>query len=234
MCRQERDPYAQLKKNTVKAYGQLKDDDLVRFENATGTGIRVMFVGNSTTRHGVNEDIGWPNDWGMAASTKDKDYVHCLIADITKKHADAAFCICQVANWEWRYGIGSQTHHLFQAARDFEADIIITRFCVNCPRDNFDAQAFKREYMKLLEFLNSTGNAKFVLTTGFWHHPGNQPIAELAKEHDFPLVMLEDLCDDDAMKAIGLFAHPGVAEHPGDLGMRTIADRVYEKLQPLL
>jgi hypothetical protein len=38
----------------------------------------------------------------------------------------------------------------------------------------------------------------------------------------------------ESMKAIGLFEHEGVAAHPGDLGMRQIAGRIWEALRPSL
>lgn len=228
------DAFAQMKKNTVKAYGQLKDTELVRFENVEGEGCRVMFVGNSITLHGVKEDIGWHNEWGMAASAKEKDYVHRLMTDVRKVDADAAFCICQVANWEWRYDQGSETHHLFAAARDFQADIIVMRFVENCRYDGFDAVAFKRELGNLLAYLNGTGKAKAVITTGFWRHPGDAAICEFATENGLPLIELGDLGEMDSMKAIGLFEHPGVANHPGDLGMEMIAKRIFEQIKPMI
>ena len=62
--------YEQIKKNTVQAANQLKENEYVSFENPDGSGIRVLFVGNSITRHGAAPQIGWYNDCGMAASSK--------------------------------------------------------------------------------------------------------------------------------------------------------------------
>lgn len=36
----------------------------------------IVFVGNSLTRHPPLASIGWTGDWGMAASSQDKDFVH--------------------------------------------------------------------------------------------------------------------------------------------------------------
>ena len=65
--------YKQMDKNTVSAAQQLKKTGPVRFFNPEGNGKRVMFVGNSITLHGKKEDIGWPGEGGMAASSKEKD-----------------------------------------------------------------------------------------------------------------------------------------------------------------
>ena len=227
--------YEQIRKNTVKAENQLKETEYVTFENPEGTGIRVMFVGNSITLHDAAPDIGWNNRWGMAASAKDKDYVHRLISKINLVKEDAAYCICQVASWERGYRDGTEKmYRLFESARDFNADIIILRFIENCPLDEFDAEVFKAELGKLLTYLNPSGMAKVVITTGFWRHCGDEAIREFAETHDIPLAELGDLGETDEMKAIGLFEHEGVANHPGDLGMKKIAERIYEKLEQYL
>ena len=72
--------------------------------------------------------------------------------------------------------------------------------------------------------------AKIILTTGFWKHPGDDTIMRVAEEREYPCVYLGELGEKDEMKAIGLFEHTGVANHPGDLGMQAIADMIAEKL----
>ncbi|MBE7025329.1 MAG: hypothetical protein E7408_04675 [Ruminococcaceae bacterium] len=224
------DAYAELAKNTVNARNQLKASDIVSFENPSGKGKRILFTGNSMTLHGVKREIGWNHNWGMAASEKEKDYVHVLMKMVQETDEDASFCICQVSDWEVHYKNGEETHMRFEAARDFDADIIIMRFVENCPKADFDSVTFKRELGRLMEYLNPSGKAKTIITTGFWRHPGDRAIREYATENNLPLVELGDLGDDDAMKAIGLFVHSGVAAHPGDLGMKKMAERIFKKI----
>ena len=45
---------------------------------------KILFLGNSITLHGPAPEIGWTGNWGMAASARDKDYVHQLLDRISK------------------------------------------------------------------------------------------------------------------------------------------------------
>lgn len=219
----------QIEKNTVSAKAQLKSSQYVHFLHPEGTGRRIVFVGNSITRHGVKEDIGWFHDFGMAASAEEKDYVHIVAAGVREKE-DAAFCIAQVASWETDFKNGSAHFADFEAVRDFEADVIIMRCIENCQVSEEEMECFKTEYKRLIDYFNPTGKAEVLLTTSFWHHPADKMIEAAATETGYPLIPLGDLGEDDAMKAIGLFEHGGVANHPGDAGMAAIAQRILEKL----
>ena len=230
----EQDRYAQMSKNTVDSKGQLKESETVKFDNPDGTGKRVMFVGNSITLHGVKPEIGWHGAWGMAASSKENDYVHQLEKMILEKDPLAAFCICQAARWERAYKNGSETHSFFENAREFEADIIVFRCIENCLGKEFDHESFERELDALLGYLDGAKKAKFIVTTGFWHHPGDSVLCSYAMKKGYPCVELGDLGEREEMKAIGLFEHHGVANHPGDLGMQMIAKRIAEQLLPLM
>ena len=225
-------PYSEMDKNTVSATGQLRPDGCVRFYNPLGKGIRVMFVGNSITLHGICPKIGWYHEFGMAASKKENDYTHILMDKISKGHEDAAFCICQVSEWESKYKEGANLLSKYSAARDFGADILIVNIIENCPKDGYDGAIFKKNYGELIDYLGR--GAKAVLATGFWQHPGDEDIIAFGKEHNLPTVYLGDLGADERMKAIGLFSHSGVANHPGDLGMENIANRIFCELEELI
>ena len=226
--------FRQLSKNTVDARNQLRDSELVRFDNPAGSGIRVMFVGNSITLHGPKAEIGWHHDWGMAASGLQKDYVHLLMEKIRQTHPDAAFCVCQVSSWERNYKNGQEQYPLYEAARAFDADIIVMRFIENCSAQDWETERFIRQLDALLSYLNGSGKAEIVYTTGFWHHPGDPSIEECARRHGKQALRLGDLGEQEEMMAIGLFEHKGVAMHPGDRGMAAIAERIFAALQPLL
>ena len=226
--------FIQMEKNTVDSEKQLKKSQFVTYINPEGKGKRVVFAGNSITLHGIKEDIGWFNEWGMAASALDKDYVHRMIAMINEVEEDCAYCICQVAEWERNYKTGSDVHNLFEAARDFGADIIVMRFAENCPGKDFESDLFKKELDLFLKYLSGNKDVKIVISTPFWYHPADDAIMEYANEKELPIVKLGDLGEKDEMKALGLFEHEGVANHPGDFGMETIAKRLFEKIKEVL
>lgn len=230
----EENKYAQMDKNTVESKDQMKGTPNTDFYNYDGKGVRVAFIGNSITLHSYLPSIGWNFRHGMAASSPDKDYVHVMMKMIKDKQPDAAFCVCNVAEWERVYANGDDKFPLYTQTRDFGADIIIMRFIENCPKADFDNEGFKAGLERLLAYFNPEGKAKIIISTGFWRHPGDEAIIEYANERNLPLVLLGDLGELDEMKAIGLFEHRGVANHPGDLGMENIAKRLYEKVEPLI
>ena len=227
-------PYIQLGKNTVNAKNQLNGKSSVQFINPNGNGIKIMFVGNSITLHGVLPEIGWYNECGMAASSEENDYVHLIKSEITKSHPNASYCICQVADWERNYKNGEDILSQYSLARNYSPDIIIVRCLENCPIKDFDGEKFIEQIDKLLSYLDKSKTAHFIYTTGFFNHPAEKYIIEYANYKKQNCIILSDLGEKEEMKAIGKFNHSGVANHPGDLGMKTIANRILDELNKLL
>lgn len=224
----------QLEKNTVKAVNQLPESQYVSFPTRQNDGARVLFVGNSITRHGPKPDIGWTHDWGMAASARAQDYVHQTMRRIADHGVRACACIAQVAAWERQYADGRALLPLYETARAFRPDFIVWRAIENCPAAQFDDAAFRDNLRALIDYLNADGHARVIWTTSFWHHTGDDAIRAAARARGEALVELGDLGEQDAMKAVGLFAHGGVANHPGDAGMQEIAARICRVLIPMM
>ena len=223
--------------NTVSSKDQLKESQYVTFENISGNndGIKIMFVGNSITRHAPKPDIGWFGDFGMAASAKEKDYVHIVISEVLNKHPNAKFCITQGAEWE-RDMMGCDLEKHYSASRDFAPDIIIYRLGENIPNEGLTEKVYCDGIERLISFLTSENpDAQIIYCTDFWFNKlKDETVVAYAQSKGKKAVFLGDLGDKDENKAIGLFEHPGVAAHPGDLGMKRIAERIIATIDEIL
>ena len=220
----------QMKKNTVSSKNQLPQNQPIVFEGSEEADIRSAFVGNSITLHGEKPEIGWFHHFGMAASKKENDYAHLVIQGLQKTRGTVRACICNAAEWERAYRNGETVFEKYRTVRDFQPDILIMRLIENCPAAEFDMGKFGVEYVKFVDYLSGAGT-KVIFTTGFWKHPGDEAIKKAAEKKNCPCVYLGDLGELDEMKAIGLFSHSGVAQHPGDLGMQKIAERILAEIR---
>ena len=214
-----------LLRNDVPAEGQLKGGDNVSFDLTDGADLKILFLGNSITRHGVNESLGWFGDWGMAASEKERDYVHRLVKLFEDTGRKVSFCTANLSDWE-RTRDMSLLETEYRSAREFGAELIIVRLGENAGlAENEDA--FEKCYMDMVGYFSADG-AKVVLTDLFWEYePFDGFVKELAKERGYIFVELHDLGDKAEMKAVGRFSHAGVDAHPGDAGMDEISQRIF-------
>lgn len=222
-----------IQANTVPAANQLKPSQAVTFERSLSgqPGLRVLMAGNSITRHGPKPDIGWTVNWGMAASAKEKDYVHLLMRHLRTLDPNVEICIAQMAGWEQQYWLGEAVLAQYWEAAAFAADLIILRLGENVPRSRLEEHPFAPAYTAMLDFLDPQHRAKVIITTCFWPAAGvDEAIREVARQRGCPLVELGSLGVQDEMKAIGLFEHAGVAAHPGDAGMAAIAAAIMAEL----
>ena len=214
--------------NDVPAVGQLKGSDCISFETTENADIKLLFLGNSITRHGKAENLGWCGDWGMAASSKENDYVHKLISKFCQKGIKVSVCIANLSDWERTRNMDLLFTKYLSALR-FNADYVIVKLGENACPDKYLSE-FELCYGELTDLFSRNG-AKIVLTDLFWEYePFDNFVAELAKARGYAFAEIHDLGNDDAMKAIGKFSHGGVAVHPGDKGMAEIAERIFRVL----
>ena len=215
--------------NDVPAVGQLKGSDCISFETTENADIKLLFLGNSITRHGKAENLGWCGDWGMAASSKENDYVHKLISKFCQKGIKVSACIANLSDWERTRNM-DLLFTKYSSALRFNADYVIVRLGENACPDKYLSE-FELCYGELTDLFSRNG-AKIVLTDLFWEYePFDNFVAELAKARGYAFAEIHDLGNDDEMKAIGKFSHNGVAVHPGDKGMAEIAERIFRVLR---
>lgn len=220
--------------NTVDSANQLPDDR--RFAgNGSQGGKKLLFVGNSITLHGSKPDIGWTHNWGMAASSEENDYVHQTMTMVRALVPDADMRIAQIANWERTYWRGEEELEFVRGARDWQPDIVVVRLCENTPESELANHPYAPALIDMMNFFTRNGEARLVVTDLFWPNPAKDAeIEKAAAALNAPLVRIGDLGIRDDMKAVGLFEHSGVAAHPGDLGMRTIAERLFDVIKTML
>ena len=220
-----------IEKNNVSAHQQVQKRNYIEiFDN--GGKINVLFIGNSITRHEPKSEIGWDNDWGMAASSRENDYVHVTVKLLEEKLGKVNYCIANCGEWELNY-YQDELLTEWEKARNFKADIVIIRIGENIlnARDKFKEYPIAPRYAKMVEYFSSNPSAKVVVTDLFWHYEEiDNAIHTVAKEKGYPLVCLNDLGKAEENMAIGQFWHSGVAMHPNDNGMRKIAERIVEKI----
>ena len=123
-----------IKQNTVSAINQTINSSNLSFLGKKDANLKILVVGNSITRHGPKDDIGWQYDWGMAASAPENDYVHKLYAMISEGGREAYMMIRQSSYWERNYR-DADVLTLFKDQHDFNADIVVYRLGENVPNE---------------------------------------------------------------------------------------------------
>ena len=219
-----------IAKNNVSAKSQVSKENYVR---GTGSeGLKVLFIGNSITRHEPKPEIGWNNDWGMAASKEENDYVHVAVNLLEKKYGKVNYLLANCGEWELSY-FNADILTNWKKARDFSADVVVIRIGENMynARAEFDNHPIAPHFANMVEYFCSNSKAKVVMTDLFWRIDVlDNAIREVAKSKGYTLVSIGDLGDDSKNKAIGEYWHEGVALHPNDRGMRLIAERIVDKI----
>lgn len=184
---------------------------------------KVVILGNSIVSCPPAPDLGWNNSWGMAASAREKDFVHLLIDSIHTRKPDVAIAFRNVAAFERRYRVYD--------LRDLDslrgADLYIIKLAENVADTATDFIPF---YDRLIRYLDTAGGVK-VIMDGFWGNPINSPLARYAREYQYPFVRISDLSHDTSMEARGLFPDRGVSVHPGDKGMQVIETRIWDYIK---
>ncbi len=194
---------------------------------------RILFLGNSITLHGPKADIGWTGNWGMAASSEDKDYVH-LVAGGLARHTGAAPRIMarNIADFERAYAaydVDGQMKDFFA----FDPDLVVLAIGENVPAlgSEEDKARFKAGVMKILGGALARRRPMVVVRSCFWADAAkDEALSQACQEADAIFVDAGPLGREaaNAARSERSFKHDGVAAHPGDKGMKALADAIVQ------
>jgi hypothetical protein len=207
---------------------------------------RIVFLGNSITLHPPLASIGWTGNWGMAASAPEKDYVHLLAQSLsgptqsgsnisTAKVNAPAIMVENIADLERQFATYPVAEKLREFL-DFKPDLVILAIGENVPTlasEESKAQ-FASSVGRLLRTLQTNGDPTIVVRSCFWPDAIKDPILKrAAAEVGEIYVDIGGLGRNDANYARSerKIAHGGVAGHPGDRGMKAIADAIVDAIK---
>ena len=190
---------------------------------------RIVFLGNSITLHGPAETVQWAGNWGMAASEQEKDYVHVVVnslAGLTGKKP--AIMVANIADFE-RQHVTFDVDANFKKFFDFKPDMVVVAIGENVPPlDSEQAKTnYKVAFLKLLKAIKEHGQPTIFVRSCFWANPSKDEIMrQCSTAVGGVYVDVGSLGRDssNAARSERTFPHGGVAGHPGDQGMKALAD----------
>lgn len=218
----------------LSAAGQTRAQDA----GATATFRKVLFLGNSITRHGPAPAIGWTGNWGMAASAEEKDFVHLVTSSLSKAAGTAPQVMDKnIAEFERQYATYDADGKLKDAFA-FRADLVIVAIGENVPALTSEEakDRFAAAVTKLLRGLTADKRATIVVRSCFWASGAkDQALKRACQEVGGIYVDIGRLGKDPSnyARAERQFQHAGVANHPGDKGMQAIADAILEAIKSI-
>ncbi len=189
----------------------------------------IVVLGNSITYSERNVSSGWNDSWGMAASSREKDYVHLLSKKFRQADSSARVRALNIAAFEVDYAHYDFNKEL-RAYRTLRPDLLIIRIGENVQQQNFDAAMFQQRYSSLISyFKNGNPNLTVLSVSSFW--PDRRYVSAEMQKHQ-PYLSLEPLGFDITNYAFDMLSvDQSVKGHPGDKGMQAIADMIWQSLQ---
>ena len=195
---------------------------------------KVLVIGNSLV-------FGF-GSFGMAASDIDHDYFHYLKVFLEEKNADVVFDKAYASTWESCTNSEARQKWFDDLTLTGDEDLITIQLGDNVNTDEKRA-TFPRDVVTLLSnFRRACPNARIVFLACWYGHGNYTHIENACTDLHIDLVDIRDLstAKENQNELGGKYIRDGqemeitstgVASHPGDKGMKLIADRLIALLE---
>jgi len=199
-------------------------------ERKCGGAFRVLIYGNSIALHGCAPKIGWNNEWGMAASAREKDFAHLVVAGLEARRGERAdFRIRNLAVLERNFNTNLTDFAALADDVAYAPDYVVIAIGENVPSIGAaEVPGYTQFLVRLAKpLVESAKRPTVVMRSPFWRNDIKADCtSRAAAAVGAVYVDAGVLGDKDENMALGLFSHNGVARHPGDLGMKRLAELI--------
>jgi hypothetical protein len=188
---------------------------------------KVVITGNSITWHPPLANSDWNNNWGMAASSQDKDYAHLIYSSICGTQKQKPELIIEnFADWQ----VTEPAKHEKLAA--LKGDLYIIEIGDNLKDEESNEKTLGEPYEKMLQTIKKVNPEALIFCTSTWGCSKNKDrLMEAAcRRQNVPFIRIDMFIGDEKNRALN-FKHSGVAWHPSDRGMQAIADAIWSVIK---
>ena len=199
---------------------------------------KVMFIGNSITRHPICSY--WWGYWGMAASRPEYDYVHRMMARLREDNPSATYLFGNIQQWE----LYLDDHQLaINPQVDLPGtDLVVIRLGENVAQGY--ESLFEDALCRLVAAIRTFINPRIVITGQFWTNEVKEAACiNAATRTGATYVPINQYYTADYIERVGnpVYGDDGlihyidnaaVAIHPSDLGMEKIAEAILNAILP--
>lgn len=194
--------------------------------------IKILFLGNSLTYTGVPEEEPDKERRGLTSTSKEKDYAHQLMKMINeKKKVDIDYSVLNISTFERTFSDTAFDYSQLEKCVAKNPDYLIVQIGENISNDDMTnySTELEKQYAQLL--LNFPESIK-IICIPFWPDKNKQNvITKIAVDNNVYLVDLSHLGNgtdsENYASSYKKYKQPGVGEHPGDYGMKNIADNLF-------
>lgn len=193
-----------------------------------------LAIGNSISKHSINDY--WWNEIGMAATSEENDYYHIVVEHLLKTRDKVNNYVRNFSVWERLSSDRSIALELMDVYLSAELDLITIQLGENASV----LGTFEGDYEELINYIKDKApKAQIVVVGDFWSNGERDAFKEMAaKNCGVSYASISEIKDAKEYQCgIGTIVygsdgqshtieHAGVAAHPGNNGMRYIAESI--------
>ncbi len=186
--------------------------------------MKILYLGNSITLHSASPQLGWRGEWGMAASSPERDYVHVMNKLVSQTGKYIEYRADNIASFEREPELLDLSE--FEKYARFFPELVIFRIGENVSQDL--TQAFDAAFREMLGFFSRKTMARIFVVGTFWKNDAVERVMRCAAEDASAVFVSLAHLQTEEWQATGEYENAGVASHPSDRGMQAIAEAIFD------